>query len=61
MRGQLIHLTSYLINYSQDPDAPHRQMKSLDDLDKDDEHFLLKHLFWCLRAGQIDMVSFDFS
>ncbi|XP_005098411.1 nuclear pore complex protein Nup107 [Aplysia californica] len=37
-----------------DPDAPHRQRKPLDDLDKEDERLLLKCLFWCLRAGQLD-------
>lgn len=38
-----------------DPDAPHRQQKALDDLDKEDERFFLKNLFWCLRAGKLDM------
>jgi len=40
-----------------DPDAPIRQKKSLDDLDKEDERFFMKNLFWCLRAGKLDMAS----
>ena len=45
-----------MVNSFQDPDAPHRQKKALDDLDKEDERFLMKNLFWCLRAGKLDMV-----
>lgn len=37
-----------------DPDAPVRQKRYLDDLDKEDEQRLLQHLFVCLRAGQLD-------
>ncbi|KAK7508730.1 hypothetical protein BaRGS_00000296 [Batillaria attramentaria] len=37
-----------------DPDAPVRQNRYLDDLDKEDEQRLLQHLFMCVRAGQID-------
>ncbi|XP_071089771.1 nuclear pore complex protein Nup107-like [Haliotis cracherodii] len=37
-----------------DPDAPIRQSKILDDLDKEDETRLLQHLFACIRAGQLD-------
>ncbi|KAJ8317433.1 hypothetical protein KUTeg_005337 [Tegillarca granosa] len=37
-----------------DPDAPFRQNKMLDDLDKEDESRLLQYLFVCLRAGQLE-------
>ncbi|XP_076461376.1 nuclear pore complex protein Nup107-like [Babylonia areolata] len=37
-----------------DPDAPVRQKRYLDDLDKEDEQRLLQHLFMCIRAGQLD-------
>lgn len=37
-----------------DPDAPVRQRRYLDDLDKEDEQRLLQHLFLCIRAGQLD-------
>ncbi|XP_050395962.1 nuclear pore complex protein Nup107 [Patella vulgata] len=37
-----------------DPDAPIRQNKSLDDLDKEDELRLLQHMFVCIRAGQLE-------
>ena len=37
-----------------DPDAPVRQNKLLDDLDKDDERRLLQTLFLCLRGGKVD-------
>ncbi|KAL8570338.1 hypothetical protein ACOMHN_035756 [Nucella lapillus] len=37
-----------------DPDAPIRQKRFLDDLDKEDEQRLLQHLFICLRAGQLE-------
>lgn len=40
----------------QDPDAPFRQKKMLDDLDQEDEGRLLQYLFICLRAGQIEKV-----
>ncbi|XP_070212005.1 nuclear pore complex protein Nup107-like [Littorina saxatilis] len=37
-----------------DPDAPVRQRRYLDDLDKEDEQRLLQHLFMCIRAGQLE-------
>ncbi|KAL5022711.1 hypothetical protein ScPMuIL_001866 [Solemya velum] len=37
-----------------DPDAPVRQNRMLDDLDKEDETRLLQYVFVCIRAGQID-------
>ncbi|XP_041370444.1 nuclear pore complex protein Nup107-like [Gigantopelta aegis] len=37
-----------------DPDAPIRQNRILDDLDKEDEDRLLQHIFICLRAGQLE-------
>ncbi|KAL4231420.1 hypothetical protein ACF0H5_008997 [Mactra antiquata] len=37
-----------------DPDAPIRQNKLLDDLDKEDEDRLLQYIFACLRAGQLE-------
>ncbi|XP_045190526.2 nuclear pore complex protein Nup107-like [Mercenaria mercenaria] len=37
-----------------DPDAPVRQNKLLDDLDKEDEDRLLQYIFVCLRAGQLE-------
>lgn len=37
-----------------DPDAPVRQRRFLDDLDKEDDQRLLQHLFLCIRAGQLD-------
>ena len=44
--------------FLQDPDAPIRQNKLLDDLDKDDERRLLQTLFLCLRGGNVDQVGF---
>ena len=41
----------------QDPDAPFRQKKMLDDLDQEDEGRLLQYLFICIRAGQIEKVN----
>lgn len=43
--------------YMQDPDAPTRQKRKLSELDVKDELALNKHLFTCLRAGQLDKVS----
>lgn len=40
-----------------DPDAPIRQNKLLDDLDKDDERRLLQTLFLCLRGGNVDQAQ----
>ncbi|XP_076103214.1 nuclear pore complex protein Nup107-like [Mytilus galloprovincialis] len=40
-----------------DPDAPIRQNKLLDDLDKDDERRLLQTLFLCLRGGRVDLAQ----
>ncbi|CAC5377452.1 NUP107 [Mytilus coruscus] len=40
-----------------DPDAPVRQNKLLDDLDKDDERRLLQTLFLCLRGGRVDLAQ----
>ncbi|KAH3697745.1 hypothetical protein DPMN_085255, partial [Dreissena polymorpha] len=37
-----------------DPDAPIRQNKLLDDLDKEDEDRLLQYIFVCIRAGQLE-------
>lgn len=37
-----------------DPDAPIRQNRLLDDLDKEDEDRLLQYIFVCLRAGQLE-------
>lgn len=37
-----------------DPDAPVRQNKLLDDLDKEDDDRLLHYIFVCLRAGQLE-------
>jgi hypothetical protein len=44
------------VHFVQDPDAPVRQRRYLDDLDKEDEQRLLQHLFMCIRAGQLDKV-----
>lgn len=38
---------------AQDPDAPSRQGRNLADLDAKDEESLVKHLFACVRAGQL--------
>ena len=43
--------------YMQDPDAPTRQQRKLSELDVKDELAFNKHLFTCLRAGQLDKVS----
>jgi len=40
-----------------DPDAPTRQNKHLSELDAKDEQSLLKHLFACIRAGQLSQVT----
>ena len=48
---------TYAVTLLQDPDAPVRQGRYLDDLDKEDEQRLLQHLFMCIRAGQLDKVS----
>lgn len=37
-----------------DPDAPTRQNKRLSELDESDELSLSKHLFKCIRAGQLE-------
>ena len=42
--------------HPQDPDAALRQNKHLDDMDKEDEDRLLKYIFVCLRAGQLEKV-----
>ncbi|KAL3865177.1 hypothetical protein ACJMK2_006795 [Sinanodonta woodiana] len=36
-----------------DPDAPIRQNKLLDDLDKEDEDRLMHYIFICIRAGKV--------
>lgn len=41
----------------QDPDAPTRQHRKLSELDARDEKALHKHVFTCLRAGQLEKVS----
>lgn len=41
----------------QDPDAPTRQQRKLSELDVKDELALNKHLFTCIRAGQLDEVA----
>ena len=40
----------------QDPDAPVRQHRHLSELDAKDELSLSKHLFACIRAGQLSKV-----
>ena len=41
----------------QDPDAPTRQGRHLSELDAKDELSLVKHLFACIRAGQLSKVK----
>lgn len=45
------------LTLKQDPDAPTRQNKHLSELDAKDEQSLMKHLFVCIRAGQLSRVS----
>lgn len=40
-----------------DPDAPCRQKRSLDDLDQEDEKYLLRNLFILIRAGKLDQAQ----
>ena len=42
--------------FRQDPDAPVRQHRHLSELDAKDELSLSKHLFACIRAGQLSKV-----
>ena len=39
---------------SMDPDAPRREGKPLHDLDAEDQEYLLKSMFICIRAGLLD-------
>ena len=39
---------------SMDPDAPRREEKPLHDLDTEDQNYLLKAMFTCIRAGLLD-------
>ena len=59
------HISTLLCTYTvllyfyvlkQDPDAPTRQNKHLSELDAKDEQSLMKHLFVCIRAGQLSRV-----
>ena len=43
--------------FLQDPDAPSRMSKLLDELDREDEARFLKCIFSCIRAGRINEVS----
>ena len=49
-------LSTPMYLYVQDPDAPTRQQRRLSELDASDERSLNKHLFTCIRAGQLDKV-----
>lgn len=47
-------IDSDLLVTEMDPDAPTRQQRRLSELDASDERSLNKHLFTCIRAGQLD-------
>lgn len=51
----------YIYTCVQDPDAPTRQKRKLSELDTKDELSLNKHLFACIRAGQLDEVYYTHS
>lgn len=56
MVGSNLILSYSIIHYHQDTDAPTRQQRKLSVLDVRAELALNKHLFTCIRAGQLDMV-----
>ena len=49
----ILYLTVFTCIIPQDPDAASRQGKQLADSDNCDEQTLTKHLFACVRAGQL--------
>ena len=49
-------LLAIVVFFSKDPDAPTREGKHLAELDEKDEQSLVRHLFTCVRAGQLAKV-----
>lgn len=51
-----VHNAQLCVHFLKDPDAPIRQNRQLDDLDREDDNRLLQHLFACIRCGQLEKV-----